>query len=317
MRQSKAFAPGTAANHTSHLRLYLSFALHFELAPFPASLRTLLTFIEFLAGAYTSPKAVTNVLASVRFFHEREGFTLLLFQHLKVRLAVRSLAFTMRVHVKQAPPFPQTLLQPLVRAAGAFGPWALAFRALVVLAFYTFARLGSLVPARALGFDPTRFPVVGDLRVSGARAFLRLKYSKTRQSADGGFWVPLASTGSPPCPVHYARELLSRATRCDLQQQAPLLAALLPSAKAGRPLAQSQARTFLSQALGAVGLPATAFSFHSFRRGGCSLAFERGATEADLALHGDWRSDAIRAYYPAAVARDRVASTLAASPAHV
>ena len=48
--------------------------------------------------------------------------------------------------------------------------------------------------------------------------------------------------------------------------------------------------------------------------GGCSLAFERGAAEPDLALHGDWRSSAIRAYYPNFSARLRVAETLAASP---
>ena len=45
--------------------------------------------------------------------------------------------------------------------------------------------------------------------------------------------------------------------------------------------------------------------------GVCTLAFERGAAEPDLALHGDWRSSAIRAYYPALAARSRVALALA------
>ena len=142
MRQTKAFAPGTTANHASHLKLFLSFTTHFELTPFPASLHTVLTFIEFLAGEYVSPKAVTNALASVRFYHERGGHSVVPFQHVQVRLAVRSLPFTMRVHVKRAPPFPQSLLEPLTAAAAAFGPWALAFRALVLLGWVPWCRPG-------------------------------------------------------------------------------------------------------------------------------------------------------------------------------
>ena len=312
VRQTQAFAPGTAANHTSHLRLFLSFTAFFDLQPFPASLPTLLTFVEFLAGAYSSPKAVTNVLASVRFFHERGGHAFDNFRHVQLRLATRSLPFTMRTHVRRAPPFPFPLLQPLSEAGAFFGPWALAFRALILFAFFTFARLGSLVPVGARGFDHSRFPTVGDLCLSGTGASLWIKYSKTRQGADGGFWVPLEGSVDGPCPVRCAKELLVRARGKNLPSATPLFAAFLPSHAGGLSLSQSQARGFLAKALGFLGLPPNAFSFHSFRRGGCSLAFERGASEGDLALHGDWRSAAIRAYYPAASTRGRVAALLAA-----
>ena len=48
--------------------------------------------------------------------------------------------------------------------------------------------------------------------------------------------------------------------------------------------------------------------------GGCTFAFQQGAVESDLALHGDWRSSAVRAYYPADGARLRVASLLSGNP---
>ena len=101
---------------------------------------------------------------------------------------------------------------------------------------------------------------MGDISVEGGAASLRLKYSKTRQSADGGFTVPLRVAGVLPCPVSVARALLDRA--CAL-------------------------RVPLGRGLQALGLPSRAFSFHSFRRGGCSFAFQQGATEADLARQGD------------------------------
>ena len=109
------------ANHSSHLRSFLSFGFFYGLAAFPTTVETLLLFIEFLASQYRSHKAVKNVLASPRFQHERLSFDFSVFGHVKLRLVLRSLPFTMRTHVVQAPPFPMALLGPLVHAAGPLG----------------------------------------------------------------------------------------------------------------------------------------------------------------------------------------------------
>ena len=303
MRQTLAFAPGTRRNQFYHLRLFLSFAVFFAVPALPATLSTLLLFIEFLTLSFTSHKAVANALSSIKFHHERLGLDLQPFQHIQFRLALRSLPFTMRTQPAPAPPFPPRLLAPLLRQAGSLGIWAGPFRALVLMAFFTFARLSSLVPSRAVPFDGTRFPALEDLRVREGGATLRIKYSKTRQAAQGGFLVPLAPSAELPCPVAEAVALLTQARRFGWGPQAPLFSGR--GAGGGRPLSltQRQARAFLRICLGGLGLSQAAYSFHSFRRGGCTLAFERGAAEPDLALHGDWRSSAIRAYYPALAAR--------------
>ena len=313
-RQSKAFAPGTNRNHLSYLRLFLAFTVFYQLPAFPASLHALLYFVEFLTLSYSTPKAVTNALAAVKLQHERLGLPLGLFHHFQVRMAVRSLPRTMRVAPSPAPPFPPHLLQPLLEAARALGIWALPFRALVLLAFFTFARLSSLVPPGAGSFDPSRHPTVADLFTGDGGAFLRIKYSKTRQAADGGFCVPLLPSSELPCPVALAGELLQWAAARALPPRAPLFAASAASAVFPAPLTQPQARVFLASCLARVGVAPSAFSFHSFRRGGCSFAFARGALESDLALHGDWRSEAVRSYYPAGLARARVAQVLAGPP---
>ena len=306
-----AFAEGTTANHQVHLKLFLSFAIYFNLTAFPASTATLLLFLEFLTLSYNSIKAVTNVFSSIRFHHEKMGLTLAAFQHIQLRLALRSLRFTMRTHVAPAPPFPPLLLKPLVGAARVLGEWELPFSALVVFAFLTFARLSSLVPVSPVAFDASRWPSLADLGWEGGAVTLRIKYSKTRQAADGGFRVPMHESSTLPCPLGLARALLARAKRLRFPSHAPLFAAR--PERGGRTLlslTQGQARRFLRQCLQVLGLPPTAFSFHSFRRGGCSLAFAQGASEADLARHGDWRSAAVREYYPASLSRDRVARTL-------
>ena len=310
-----AFAPGTEQNHLYHLRLFLSFAVYYGLPALPATLHVLLLFIEFLTCSFVAHKAVSNALSSLRFHHERLGFSLAPFQHIQYRLALRSLPLTMRTPPVQAPPFPPSLLAPLMLQADRLGRWAQPFRALVLLAFYTFARLGSLVPPGTGVFDESRFPVVGDLRLGGDGATLRIKFSKTRQEAGAGYLVPLARASELPCPVRGAARLLAHADSLGLGRGDPLFAARQASGHRLVSLTQGGARHFLRSCLAGLGLQPDAFSFHSFRRGGCTLAFERGAAEPDLALHGDWRSSAIRSYYPAFAARVRVANTLAqASP---
>ena len=276
-RQRSAFAQGTVNNHEAHLKLYLSFAIHFDLLAFPASTATLRLFLEYLTLNYTSVKAVTNVFSSLRFHHERFGFSVDSFQHLQVRLAIRSLRFTMRTAPAPAQAFPFHLLAPLSQAAEVLGVWALPFRALIVFAFYSFARLSSLVPVHASNFDITRWPTIGDLHRDGQVASLRISYSKTRQAADGGFLVPMRAAACPPCPVALAQQLLARATQLRLPPSTPLFAAVGETCSIKpRVVTQTFARGCLKRCLGLLGLPHHAYSFHSFRRGGCSFAFEGG-----------------------------------------
>ena len=128
----------------------------------------------------------------------------------------------MRTHPAPAQAFPRELLAPLPGAARVLGKWGPPFQALVVFAFFTFARLSSLVPVCASSFDHTRWPTLGDLSTVGNGATLRLAYSKTQQQADGGFLVPMRASSFPPCPVALAQGLLRRATRLQLPLSAPL-----------------------------------------------------------------------------------------------
>ena len=130
----------------------------------------------------------------------------------------------------------------------------------------------------------------------------------------GGLVFPLVPSQGPVCPVGCASALLAAAAGAGRPQGAPLFMALGPHGGSSRSLTQPLGREFLAKALVLLGLPRHAYTFHSFRRGGCSLAFGRGAAESDLARHGDWRSTAIREYYPATAARQRVAGLLSSSP---
>ena len=145
-----------------------------------------------------------------------------------------------------------------------------------------------MVSIRAHDFNASRFPSRdsrpwGMCECKGGSAYLRLKFSKTQQRAQ--FCV----------------------------SESPLFAAFFPGPQMSFLLTQAQVRAFLAQTQVRLKLPLSAFSIHC-QAVGCSLAFERGGAESFLALHVDWRSDAIRAYCTASTERRRVASLLAIEP---
>ena len=47
-----------------------------------------------------------------------------------------------------------------------------------------------------------------------------------------------------------------------------------------------------------IGFNSEEFSFHSFRRGGCSFCFRSDVPSELIQLHGDWRADAYKSILP-------------------
>ena len=317
-RRAQAFRPGTQANHHSHVVLYTAFARFFNFRDFPAGASTLLAFAEFLLRTWAAHKSVTNALSSVRGFHLRLGLDTSAFDSHDLFLFRRALPLTVRPQVHRAPPFTLALLESLCERASRQGQAGRVFVALMATLFFSMARLSSLAPPKAFPFDPTRFPTRGDLLRDGTGYRLWLKWGKSCQDATQGFWVPILPCGSSTaCPVAALRALPP------VGPGAPPLSPLfaLPSSDGLQRtesccLTAPVARRWLKTLLIAVGAGGRGYTFHSFRRGASTLAFERGAALTDISSLGGWRSSAVSLYVPHAAARLRAARTLV-SPLHV
>ena len=126
------------------------------------------------------------------------------------------------------------------------------------------------------------------------------------------FWVPLlAVPGESFCPVAALGGLLEVAK--GLPANTPLFFVEERVGGVGKrvfPLTMRAAREWLAFCLRVLGAGHLGLTFHSFRRGACSLAFAAGAETGDLKQHGGWRSDTVRGYFPAVEARRRVARRL-------
>ena len=209
---------------------------------------------------------------------------------------------------------PFEVLASLCGRARRWGDAGLAFATLLSVAFFSMARLSSLVPPSRGDFDATRYPLFADVTVTGTGATLRLKWAKCHQDAAQGFSVPLVPVqGSPACPLALLADLSQSLGGAAIST--PLFAyGTMGGAGAGHRafFTAHKARHWLSLLLRDAGLDGKAYTFHSLRRGACTRAYQQGAAIADLQLMGGWRGDSIDLYLPAEQARDRAAACLLA-----
>ena len=314
-RRSKAFRPGTQANHRSVAQLYAAFAINFQTPDFPATVSSLLLFAEFLLRSYRAPRSVLNALSSLRTFHLIRGLQTDAFADYQVTLYKRALPLTVRHVPTGAAPLPFDLLERLCALSERQGTGGLAFAALMAATFFSMARLSSLAPPNGGTYDVTRFPIWQDLTLTPDRATLRIKWAKNRQEAGQALVVPLLPLpASPACPVRLFGLLTTQ--RRGIPLTAPLFGYVGTRGSGGTHtpfFTAPLARGWLSSLLAHLGLPVHAYSFHSFRRGACHLAYGQGASVTEVQALGGWRSDAVACYLPLDAARGRAAATLAAA----
>ena len=296
----------------SHLLLYTAFTSWFGLPDFPASEGVLLLFGEFLLRTYRAPKAVTNVLSSVRGFHLLHGLPTDGSDHYHLALFRRSLPLTVRHIPARAPPLPFELLEKLCMRAVAGGPLGTVFRALLTTIFFSMGRLSSFVQDGGAAYDSSRLPTVGDLRRVGTGFELRLKWGKAQQDAADFVWVPyLPYTGSQACPVQAFCGLLQLLQ--GFGEGAPLFSfprGTVTGQLRNRHFTMRLARQWLGWLLRGLGREGDNYTFHSLRRGACTLAADRGADITDIMRLGGWRSGAVHLYLPTGAARARAAGHL-------
>ena len=312
-RERSAFRPGTLANQESHVLLYIAFTIYYAFQDFPVTAGVLRDHAEFLLRTYMSPKSVANAISSVKSFHRRFNFDISAFGEYRLALFMRALPLTVRHVTQRAPPLTLAILRRLCALAHTQGSLGVAFAALLSTAFYSMARLFSLVPAAVDSFDHTRLPTLADVKIGTHCFWLLLKWGKNFQASDQAFTVPLhADLGSPACPVSNLRFLLK--LRHGVSAVAPLFAAGVGGKRGGRErqvvFTLTLARTWLSTLLTLLGEGRGGYTFHSFRRGACTLAFEQGAALEDIKSLGGWRSDAVKVYLPLDTARSRAATAL-------
>ena len=241
--------------------------------------------------------------------HLSNGLSTDSFTCFEVSLTKRGLKRVLGTASRQKHPLTPAILLDIYHVLDMNCPSHAMIWALFLVAFFSFLRKSNLVSSTASTFDCQRDLTRRDIKFTTSGCFLHIKWSKTRQHKEGLHIVPLPSIPhSPLCPVTAIHHFFS------LVPASPDdLFFCFPTATSLTPVTASLFTMTLKKLVGKLGLAPTNYSPHSFRWGGATFAFQAGAPEHLLQLHGDWRSDAYKQYLTLPLcARSSVADIMAA-----
>lgn len=289
-RQKQAFQPGTHSNHRTYIRTYLAFCSFYKLQDISPAPATICLYIEFLARAFSSPKAIMNYVHGVKFLHKLVDQPATALTSFQVELSLRALKVTMPQLPKQRKPITVEMLQILCALCGrCCGNLSRVVKCALLFAFFGFLRCSSLAPPNQSAFDPTRHICRGDILMEHPGLLILIKWSKTRQDKSHMHLLPLPSLASHAlCPVSAYKDMVAH-------QPAPPNSPLLQHPR-GAPVTTSTLRKLLITLLQSAGFSSLHHSFHSLRRGGATFSYQIGLDLQNIKAHGDWRSDAVHSY---------------------
>ena len=169
------------------------------------------------------------------------------------------------------------------------------FSSLYLLTFFSFLRISNILPHSTTSFDKTRQLARGDVILQPQGAVVLVKWSKTIQNRKNTATVSIPALGdSPLCPITALRTMIQK---IPASENDPLF--LVPKVKGLVPLTDSVARKHLKDVCRLLQMQ-NPVTFHDFRRGSASWAFQNGVPLEQIMKHGTWRSDAVWSYLSSA-----------------
>ena len=167
----------------------------------------------------------------------------------------------------------------------------MVFKSLYLFAFFSFLRSSNLLPHVATKFDHTRHLCRGDVIFDPHASIIVVKWSKTLQDRHKIATIAVPYLGDNLlCPVTAFKNLLMLTSSSNNNP-------LFQICKAGvwQPLTDSQARKHLKSLCLQLQLQKH-FSFHDFRWGGASWAFNDGVHIQHIQPQGTWSSACVWKY---------------------
>lgn len=265
------------------------FCLYFGLTYLPVSTDTLSLYAQFLSRSFKAPQAIKNYLSGVRTLHHLLGFSTELINGFLVNLSIRGIERLHPHQVKQASPITPKILSRIYQEINSDRKKDIVFWCLFLFAFFLFARKSNLVPNSVKDIKSGKFLLRKNVTLNDGILIISMAWSKTNQFGQKILKIPLLPiAGSVLCPVT-AYIKMCQAVKAD--RDAPLFS--LPK---GKYITYLAFQTELKYLIDKIGLNATEFSTHSFRRGGTTFAFQSKVPTVLIKAHGDWKSECYQKY---------------------
>ncbi len=292
--KSAAYAESTKKTYSSMRTAYLRFCLHYGLTPVPATQSTVILYAVFLARTL-NPRSIPAYLNIIRLLHLSVGLPNPL-KDWELDLIKRGISRQLGSPPKQKLPITPDILLRIKAHLTLSEARDCAFWCACLIAFYTFLRKSSLLPRSAKQADKSGL-CHGDLRVEPPTNFMYItvRHTKTIQFHQRTLCIPIAGLhDSALCPLEATLAMLANLPAGQTASDAPLFSYVSQGALTCIDYSAFVQR--LKVVLNKAELPSDQYSGHSFRRGGCTFAFELGVPPLLIKLRGDWRSNAYERY---------------------
>ncbi|KAF5379032.1 hypothetical protein D9615_006011 [Tricholomella constricta] len=270
----------------------------------PATDKSIVEWACYLGDRGLQPKTIKSYLSAVRSLHVNEGLPFAACESETVRRVIRGIKRFCGER-ERCPKLPITLslLQKLASIPGDLSEsFNVSFDAAIKTAWSGFLRCGELTLDHGEKFSTSNHLSWGCVSflpsfADPTHVRLDLPASKTDPFRKGvSILIAKAPPGSTTCAVTALHHLFSTNPQ--------LLDAPLFSNPDGSPLTRATFISTLKLRLTSLGIDASQYSGHSFRRGAASAAAAVGYADHEIQLLGRWRSDAYKLYID--VPRERI-----------
>ena len=294
MRQENRVTQGfkytkeSAANVMSAIRQWLYFSVYFFLPVLPASVDSIICFLEFMSRS-SGYGHLKHLLSSLKFLHLALGHEFpeanfridMTMQGLKRRLA--------RVPFQVLPITPR-VLRDIFLKLDMNKVEDLALWCSYLVSFYGLLRKSNSVP-KSSKFDPAKVLIRRNISVDlqTNMLYIYVGFSKTNQFGARDMIIPIPGNIDPALdPVRHVAALFARV---DAHPEAPAFSHSNSSF-----INHSTFTTRLKTLLTKSGYVAKLYSGHSFRRGGATFLHACGGTALMVQASGDWSSQCFTRY---------------------
>ena len=305
--RSHTFARSTSKTYLAQKLAYFEFCNKLDIAPVPLSQYDLGRYIAFLSRrlCFSSVRQYLNI---VRILHVDAGFPNPCENNWYVASILKGVRRTKGDSSTQKLPITLDILCAIFSKLNVQSCLDRTFWAACLVAFFSFFRKSNLLIPSVGQFDPLRHLCASDVQFTPQGVVLTVRWSKVIQFRERALHIPLPRIPkSVFCP---STALLCLNLDCPAPSpQTPLFRYVKGSVLL--PLTQPEFTSKLRGILQSLGIPATKYSGHSFRRGGASFALHCGLSVDLIKLQGDWSSNACERYLePSFSLRQQVATTM-------
>ena len=286
--QGFKYTKESAANVMSAVRQWLFFCVYFLLPVLPASVDSIICFLEFMSRS-SGYGHLKHLLSSLKFLHLALGHKFP-DDNFMIDMTLQGLKRKLACVPFQVLPITPKVLRRMYSHLNMNKIEDLALWCAFLVSFYGLLRKSNAVPKTAK-FDPSKVLTRRNIVVDQATnmVFVYVGFSKTNQFGARDLVIPIpGNTDDALDPVRHLSALFSRV---DVPPEAPAFSYGRSSF-----ITYSSFTTILKKLLTKSDYNAKLYSGHSFRRGGATYLHACGGSALMVQASGDWSSQCFTRY---------------------